>query len=341
MFGIRYIKVTPTTHVMQYRRGAVARHGAGLSFFYFAPTSEIVQVPLASADIPFVFNEVTVDFQDVTIQGELTYHIKLPVELATLLDFSVDRQGRYRSDDPTKLGDRLIHASQILARAFTQKHELRELLVSSDQLAEQVLAGMKASEAVAMLGVEILGLSILSIKATPEMAKALQADAREKLLQKADEAIYARRNTAIELERQIKENELNTEIAVEQKQRQVRETKLAADIALEQERSELVDRRVENERKESQARADALRAMLESIKDVDWRTLTAAQSGGLDSRQLIAMAFRDLADNADKVGNLNISPDLLSTLLDVGAEEIGINSAGDGNAPAQNRGKRK
>ena len=65
-----------------------------------------------------------------------------------------------------------------------------------------------------MLGVEILALSILSIKATPEMAKALQADAREKLLQKADEAIYARRNTAVELERQIKENELNTEIAV-------------------------------------------------------------------------------------------------------------------------------
>ena len=90
--------------------------------------------------------------------------------------------GRYRSDDPSKLGDRLIHASQILARAFTQKHELRELLVSSDQLVEQLLAGMKASEAVAMLGVEILALSILSIKATPEMAKALQADAREKLL---------------------------------------------------------------------------------------------------------------------------------------------------------------
>ena len=340
MFGIRYIKVTPTTHVMQYRRGKVVRQGAGLSFFYFAPTSEIVQVPLASTDMPFVFNEVTADFQDVTIQGELTYRIQQPVKIATLLDFSVDRAGRYCSDDPSKLGDRLIHSSQILARAFTQKHELRELLISSDQLVEQLLTGMKASEAVAMLGVEILALSILSIKATPEMAKALQADAREKLLQKADEAIYARRNTAVELERQIKENELNTEIAIEHKQRQVRETKLAADIALEQERSELVDRRVENDRKESQSRADALRAMLEPIKDVDWHTLMAAQSGGLDSRQLIAMAFRDLADNAGKVGNLNISPDLLSTLLGMGADETEGKSAGDGNAPAQTRGKR-
>jgi len=39
MFGIRYIKVPPTTHVIQYRRGTMARQGAGLSFFYYAPWS--------------------------------------------------------------------------------------------------------------------------------------------------------------------------------------------------------------------------------------------------------------------------------------------------------------
>ena len=55
--------------------------------------------------------------------------------------------------------------------------------------------------------------------------------------------------------------------------------------------------------------------MLEPMKEVDWRTLMAAQSGGLDARQLIALAFRDLADKAESIGNLNISPDLLSSLL--------------------------
>ena len=314
MFGIRYVKVPPTTHVMQYRGGTVVRQGAGLSFFYFAPTSVIAQIPIASTGVPFVFNEVTADFQDATIQGELTYRVSAPAMLATLLDFSVDAAGRHRSDDPSKLNDRLIHATQILARAFTQKQPLRELLVSSDTLVARILEGLKASETVSMLGVEILGLSILSIKATPEMAKALQAGAREKLLQEADEAVYARRNAAIELERQIKESELKTEIVVEQKRREVRETKLAADVALEQGRSKLVDLSVENERKESQARADAMRAVLEQIKDVDWRVLMAAQSG-LDSGQLIAMAFRDLADNAEKIGTLNISPDLLQSLM--------------------------
>ena len=51
------------------------------------------------------------------------------------------------------------------------------------------------------------------------------------------------------------------------------------------------------------------------MKDVDWKTLLAASEGGINSQQMIALAFRDLADNADKIGTLNMSPDLLNTLL--------------------------
>ena len=331
MLGIRYLKVPPTTYVLQFRRGKVVRSGAGLSFFYFAPNSVIVSVPFGSIDVPFAFNEVTADFQDATIQGELTYRIKEPTRLAGLLDFSLDAHGRYRSDDPTKLNDRLVHATQILARAFTQRHQLSELLTGSDSLVHHVLAGLKVAETVTMLGIEVLALSIVSIKATPEMAKALQADAREKLLQKADEAIYARRNTAVELERQIKENELKTEIAVEQKKRQVRETKLQADVAIEQGRAELVDRKVENERKEAEARAEALRATLEPLKSVDWRTLMVASNGSLDSRALISMGFLELANNAEKIGHLNISPELLNSLATAQEQVSGQDGGGGRN----------
>ena len=31
---------------------------------------------------------------------------------------------------------------------------------------------------------------------------------------------------------------------------------------------------------------------------------------------MIALAFRDLADGAQRIGNLNISPDLLTSLLE-------------------------
>lgn len=189
MLGIRYLKVAPTTHVIQFKSSKIVREGAGASFFYFAPTSTIVYVPLASVDVPFVFNEVTADFQDATIQGELTFRVTKPSELAMLLDFSVDHNGRFRSDDPTKLNDRLIHATQILARGFAQKKSLAALLISGDELVVNVATGIRESPMVAKLGIEVMDLTIASIKPTPEMAKALQADAREKLLQQADEAI--------------------------------------------------------------------------------------------------------------------------------------------------------
>ncbi len=313
MFGISYLKAPPTTYVLHYTGGKVVREGAGLSFFYYSPTAIIVHVPLASSDVPFVFNEVTADFQDATVQGDLTYRVTDPKLLAGLLDYSITPLGRYRTDDPSKLNDRLIHAAQIRARAFTQRHVLKDLLVNSASLASDVLSGLQGDETVKSLGVEVLALSIISIKGTPEMTKALQASAREELLQRADEAIYARRNSAVELERKIKENEFHTEVMVEEKKRQVRETQMAAAIAVEQQRAQLVDQKVENERKEADGRSHALRAALEPIKDVDWRTLMAAK--GFDPQQMIALAFRDLADGAQKIGQLNITPDLLQTLL--------------------------
>ena len=70
LFGIRYLKASPTTYVIQFKGGKVVREGPGLSFYYFAPRAVIVEVPLSSVDVPFVFNEVSSDFQDVTIQGQ-------------------------------------------------------------------------------------------------------------------------------------------------------------------------------------------------------------------------------------------------------------------------------
>ncbi len=315
MLGIRYLKVSPTTYVLHYRRGRVVREGAGQAFFYFAPNSEIVTVPLTSTNVPFIFNEVTADFQDAAIQGEISYRVTDPKRLATVLDFSVDQKLRYRSDDPTKLNDRLIHAAQILARSFTQKNPLREVLVSSATLITDVLQGLQGSAAVSMLGVEVFELSILSIRGNPEMSKALQSEAREELLRKSDEAVYVRRNAAVEQERRIRENELNTEVAVALKQRQVRETQMSGEVAVEQQRAALVDQKVENDRKEADARAHALQATLEPLKNIDWRTLLAANSGRDDTGRVIAMAFQELASNSGKIGELNISPDLLRSLI--------------------------
>ena len=44
MFGIRFIKVDPTKYLLQYKGGRVVREGAGVSFFYYAPTLVLEQV---------------------------------------------------------------------------------------------------------------------------------------------------------------------------------------------------------------------------------------------------------------------------------------------------------
>jgi hypothetical protein len=44
--------------------------------------------------------------------------------------------------------------------------------------------------------------------------------------------------------------------------------------------------------------------------------LQSLASVGMQPGQLMALAFRDLADNASKIGQLNVSPDLLRELMD-------------------------
>jgi regulator of protease activity HflC (stomatin/prohibitin superfamily) len=333
MFGIKFIKVQPTTYLLEYRRGKIMREGLGLSFFYYGPTTSLVAVPVASADVPFIFQETTGDFQAVTVQGQVTYRVAEPKKLAALLNYTLARNERYVSDDPEKLPERVIHVINVLARAELQKMPLREALRASDELVKAVRAGLAASPEMTLLGLEVLGLSILAIKPTPETARALEAEMREQLFREADEAIYARRNSAVEQERAIKENELNTEIAVENKKRQIRETQMDAEravqekesllkkealetnIGLEDRRKNLVALAAENAKAEADARAYGVSSTMKALSTADAKILQALASTGMKPEQLIAFAFQELAGKADKIGQLNISPDLLRELM--------------------------
>jgi regulator of protease activity HflC (stomatin/prohibitin superfamily) len=309
------MQASPTTYVMQFKDGRIKREGAGLSFFYWAPTTTLVAVPLSSKDMPFVFNELTQDFQAVTLQGQLTFRVSDAKRLATLLDYSVRPSGEYVSDDSLKLEERLVQVAQVRARSVVQSMPLREVLVRAGDIEAKVLAGLREAEAVRMLGVEVLGFSLLSVRPTPEMARALEAEAREALQGRADEAIYARRNAAVEQERHIKESEIATELAVEAGKRQVREAQMAADVAVEEQRAAFMERWSQNERKAAEARAYSLEKTLAPVRDVDWKVLMAAAGGGNDPKLNIALAFREMAENAQKIGELNVSPDLLRSLL--------------------------
>lgn len=333
MFGFQHIKFDSMTYVMHYKNGSVRREGRGLSFFYFAPNSSIVAIPMGSNDLPFIFSESTNDYQTVTIQGQISYKISNPKTLADVLDFTVDDNGRYKKNDIEKLNQRIINEAQTATSSFIHGIKLKDAIRSAKAIEDRIREGLTASQAINMLGIEILGASILAIQATPEMSRALETETREKLQQEADQAIYERRNFAVEQERKIKETELNTEIAVEEKQKQIaekkmesevlkaenerklREMKLSADIAVENQRKELIDQKTSNDKKEAETQGYVIETTLKPYKDIDWKTLTALNNNP-DPKFNISLAFRQLAENADKIGNLNISPDLLDSLLE-------------------------
>lgn len=312
---LRYLKASPTQYVMHFKGGKLRREGPGLSFFYWEPSSTLVLVPLSSADVPFAFQEVTADFQTLTIQGQLTWRVADPKKTAALLDFTVNRAGAWKTDDPPRLVERLVHTAQVLTQAVVGRLPLTEALRSSEVLARAVLEGLRTSEAARSLGVEVLAFAVLSVRPTPEMARALEAEAREALQKKSDEALYERRTAAVEQERRVKESELQTEVMVEQKRRHIRETKLAADIALEVEREKLVERKAQNDKLAAEAQAWALDRQLEPLRTMDWKVLSALQAGGGNPATQIAVAFRELAENAQRIGELNVSPELLRSLL--------------------------
>ena len=101
---LAFMKARPTTYVIHYQRGRVKREGAGLAFLYYSPTSSIVAVPIGSADLPFVFTEITSDFQTVTIQGQLTYQVSDPRRLAESPRLQPRSAGKSRQRRSAKAG---------------------------------------------------------------------------------------------------------------------------------------------------------------------------------------------------------------------------------------------
>lgn len=339
MLGIQFVKTEPTTYLMAFRGGKVVREGAGLSLLYFGPTTTLVAIPVGSRVLDFIFEPVSADFQAVTVQGQVSFRVAEPQRLAGMLDFSLRADGKgYASGDPDELSERIQGVVEVLVQKAIKEMALKQALLASDAIAAVLEDGLRAQDEIQSLGIEILRASVLAVKPTPETAKALEAEARESILRRADEAIFSRRNAAVEQERAIRESELDTEVAVEQKKRKIRETQMEAeasvrrkkhelraadmqsDIEVETQRREFVALNAENIRTLADAEAQKIGAVTEVLKGIDPRLVQSLAAIGMAPSQLIAQAFSGLAENAGKIGQLNVSSELLESLIKPAAE---------------------
>lgn len=332
MFGIRYVKSSPAQYLLQYRDGHVVREGTGLSFYYYAPRSTLVSIPLTANELPFMFEETTRDFQTVTLQGQVTYRVAEPRTLATQLDFTLLPNGTYASEDPQRLPLRVLNAVRAEFRALLEERDLREVLQASAALAAAARGRLMAAPAIASLGLDVSGLGLQAVRPTPETARALEAGVREQILKEADDATYARRNAAIEQERSVKENELRSEMAVEHRRRDVQQARLESERVLQEQRQqvqmdelagkvelerrggELIELEAANRRQEADTQAYRLQALVSALAGLDPRALQTLVLGETTPETLFALGFQNIADNAEKIGEVNIAPDLLRQL---------------------------
>lgn len=339
-----YIKFSPNQYVLRYKKGQKVAQGAGLSFFFWAHNTSACVLPISGMDIDFMFEETTQDFQTVTVQGQLTCRIADFEKAAAALDFTVNlRNGAYVDQPMEKLSKRMVNLAHVLVKSHIGAMGLTEAIQVSRSLADQVLSEMEQNEECAALGVTVTGCSILKIRANPETTRALEAKRREDILRQSDDAIYARRNASIEQERKVKENELNTQICVEEKKKAIKETELQtkrlelegegelqkievrsateqeqmrldAAIALERKRQELTDLRLANAKKDADAEAYRISAIMEAYNKLSADVLVALATMSMEPEKIIAQAFHQLAANPGKIGTLNITPDLLESL---------------------------
>jgi regulator of protease activity HflC (stomatin/prohibitin superfamily) len=296
MFGIGYFKGQPTDYIQRYSTGTVRGEGMGLAFYYWHFNTQIVAVPTTARDADVVFNEITSNFQEVTVQGQLTYRIREPKKAAQLLNLRIDPyRYTYVSDDLNALAQKISNVVRIETRSEVEKRTLADVLRDSRSIAREVEQRVREAAVLDPLGVELLSVFFLSARPTPEVAKALEAEYREALMRRADEAIYARRGAAVDEERKIKEKQLES------------------DKALEQQRQTLIDLQGANALKEAENCGLALE------KEAQYRARSAemdlAVVRGIEPRMLLAIALRELGRNAGKVGNLSITTELLASLL--------------------------
>jgi regulator of protease activity HflC (stomatin/prohibitin superfamily) len=282
---INYYKGEPNSYVLSHRNGKLVQHGAGINFYYTPLTTTLAIVPLASQESQFIFNETTANFQEVSIQGSLIYRLSNPIELAKRLDFTVTpRKHAYKTEDPQQLVQRVVNSVQAHTRSEVMQRSLEQALSEVKDLSSVVFEKVAKAPELTRLGIVLEGLHITAVKATPEMQKALEADYRESLHKREDQAIYARRKAAVDEERKIRESEMNT------------------DVKLENRRKELVDTQARNALAlaEAEAKADELKL---------------APYGELPPQALIGLALKEWAGNAGTIESLSITPDLLSKVV--------------------------
>jgi regulator of protease activity HflC (stomatin/prohibitin superfamily) len=316
---IWHVRSGTTDHLLHVRRGRTVHAGPGQAFWFRPLSAALSEVPIDDRELSLLFHARTADFQDVTVQATVAYRIGDPDVAARRLDFGLElKTGRWRARPLDQVAQMLTELAQQYALDLLAGLPLAAALATGmAAVRERVGVGLAADERLAQTGIEVVDVRVVSLRPETDVERALQTPARELVQQEADRATYERRANAVERERAISENELQSQI----------------ELAVREE--QLVTQRGANERRrateaaaanqiETRAKADQSRVLAEARAETT-RMVGAAEAeteaakmaiyAGLDRSVLLALAAREAAANLPEIGTLMLSPDVVSAAL--------------------------
>ncbi|MDG4787575.1 SPFH domain-containing protein [Micromonospora sp. WMMD1102] len=337
---LRHLRGTPTTWIRHSVRGRVRHEGVGQSFWYRPLVGVLSEVPVDDRELPLLFHARTSDFADVTVQATVTYRIADPALAAGRLDFSVDpHKGVARGRPLDQVATLLAELAQQPALDLLARVPLAEALTDIATVREAVSAALRDEGRLTDIGVSVVSARVVAVRPEPEMERALQTPTRETVQVEADRATYARRAQAVEQERAIAENELQNKIELARREQQLVEQhgansrrkvelEAAAELAVAQGKAErekvanaaaaerarvLAAAEAEKERTLTAAKAEGVRGI--GLAEAEAEAARLAAYRDLSPEVLHALALREVAGQLPEIGQLTVTPDVLTGLL--------------------------
>lgn len=327
---LSHLRSEPTSFVIRFKGGVEKQAGIGLAFWFRPLDSALVEVPIDDRELPFLFKGRSSDYQEVSVQGALTYRVADAHILAKRVDFSIDlEKGNYLKNPLEQLSGLLTQIAQGFITGYLVDTPLETLLTSGiKEIDRKLTEGFAKDNRLLELGIEVPALSVVAVKPAPEVERALQMPRLEKLQSAADAATFERRAQAVEQERSISENEMQNQIELSKREeilvsqqginnkRRAEEKALADEILSESLSSQATTRaKAEAEEVRLRGSAEAERiTLVETARNASEEEKMSALAK-IPESVLYALAIRELASNIPSIESLTITPDMLTKAL--------------------------
>ncbi len=305
---VAQLRSDASNHVIRYRSGKVRQSGRGLVFWFRPETASIAELPMDDREMALFVKGRSQDFQTVAVQGTLTWHVVDPELLAARVDFSLGLvTGAYKSEPIQRIETRLAGLVNQAALQYLALAPVRALLDGGPEpLRHQLETILAGDPALAEIGIAVTTIRLTNLAPSSELERALQTPTFEGLQQKADQATFERRALAVEKERAIAENELanKTELARREMLLITQEAENARNRATGLAEAQQI---------EAAAEAERIRTVESAKAETEQARMTIYRD--LPPSVMLGLAARELAGKLDTIEHLNITPDLLATVL--------------------------